>query len=258
MRKSTLVLLLMFVLFCFSSCGRNREKQTEQVNVNETGQKGETVMLSDRQKKILRDAGLPDEYSHLSFTQKHGIEAIEAFLTYLDSKYPNEEFEYTGYYEKGYDPEHLTAKCSIGEITAYRIYENDFPKYWDTYVAQVDIQARNANMETMLNEAFGEKSWKMFSEFSFEMMRPNADICPDITLDYYIVLRESNVNELTAPVTIIAEKLAQDVPFFMVAAHFRIVTDDSFDSLKTEYNKDLDEIAHLSCVAYPDGTSVIR
>ena len=52
--------------------------------------------LNDRQKQILVENGLSDDWSKLNYEQKKSIMAIEAMLSYLENKY-DKKFYYAGY-----------------------------------------------------------------------------------------------------------------------------------------------------------------
>lgn len=69
----------------------------------------ETVVLNERQKKILRKTDLPTDYDELTYTQKKAIVAMEEMLQYADEKY-NDTFCYEGYVAKGpLEREHMYA-----------------------------------------------------------------------------------------------------------------------------------------------------
>lgn len=91
-------------------------------------------MLSERQIEILKSKGLPTEYDQLTGGQKSAILAIEDMMLYLDKKYPNEVFRYSGYVEGMLlEKEHLFVDCKYGEVTVYRDLSVDPPAYEDTY-----------------------------------------------------------------------------------------------------------------------------
>lgn len=88
--------------------------------------------LTDRQKEILQNEGLSNEWENLSFKEKIAIEAIEEMLQYLENEYPNDIFQYQGYVSDGFDDqEHLIAQCNYGEVTVFR---NDDGSFNDNYV----------------------------------------------------------------------------------------------------------------------------
>ena len=95
-----------------------------------------TVELTERQKKILRDEGLPEEYDRLTDSQKNAIVKIERVLSYLEETY-EDEFEYMGYVSGGLDGEYVTVKISgtLPEkiVTVYISYKNGKYSYSDNY-----------------------------------------------------------------------------------------------------------------------------
>lgn len=97
----------------------------------------EEPTLSERQKEILQNNGLPTDYDSLTPEQQRSITAIEEMLSYIEDKY-GEEFTYSGYVDE-YGVETLTVYPS-GEHTDFDmvtvtrkndyggyIYEDDYP-----------------------------------------------------------------------------------------------------------------------------------
>ena len=80
--------------------------------------------LTQRQRELLEEMGLPADYDKLTDTQKNAVTSIEAMLSYLESKY-QEEFCYLSYAEAGtLEKEHLEAYPASGTpsdvVTVYR------------------------------------------------------------------------------------------------------------------------------------------
>ena len=96
-----------------------------------------TVVLNERQKKILEQEGLPTVYEELDFAQKSAIESIELLLQQLEKKY-GDHFAYIKYKPTGMSgPASLVAKDldrkELGAITitgrakkGKMTYEDDF------------------------------------------------------------------------------------------------------------------------------------
>lgn len=61
---------------------------------------GDSPILTERQKSILRYVGLPEDYESLNMLQQFSIKRIEIMFKYLDYKY-DEEFKYIGYIQPG-------------------------------------------------------------------------------------------------------------------------------------------------------------
>ena len=90
--------------------------------------------LTARQKKILKQEGLPLEYEELDDTQKSAIECIEDIFKYLDKTYPKEKFEYSGYVPYStLEPEHLIVESQYGEVTVNRYVSTDSPNEPPTF-----------------------------------------------------------------------------------------------------------------------------
>ena len=84
--------------------------------------------LTARQKRILKQEGLPLDYEKLNDTQKSAIECIEDIFKYLDKTYPKEKFEYSGYVPYStLEPEHLIVESQYGEVTVNRYVSTDSP-----------------------------------------------------------------------------------------------------------------------------------
>ena len=84
--------------------------------------------LTARQKKILKQEGLPLDYEELDDSQKSAIECIEDIFKYLDKTYPKEKFEYSGYVPySSLEPEHLIVESQYGEVTVNRYVSTDSP-----------------------------------------------------------------------------------------------------------------------------------
>ena len=110
-----------------SASGQTESAQVVQTESAAAGQSEKyTVKLTERQKKILRDEGLPEEYDRLTDSQKNAIVKIESALSYLEETY-EDEFEYTGYVSGGLDDEYVTAKIS-GTLPEKIV--TVYPRYW--------------------------------------------------------------------------------------------------------------------------------
>ncbi len=143
--KVRLLAAILVVAMVLSACGW-REKDAQE---GETAK--EDVVLTERQKEILRENGLPEDYAALNDLQKSAITAIERMLTHLENTY-HEEFVYNGYVPSGgVDPEYLTAyrKDDPQEkiITVYRKYDGSRFIYRDDYLAVVSVNEYQTELE---------------------------------------------------------------------------------------------------------------
>ena len=90
--------------------------------------------LSARQKKILKQEGLPLDYEKLDDMQKSAIECIEDIFKYLDKTYPKEKFEYSGYVPYStLEPEHLIVESQYGEVTVNRYVSTYLPNFLSSF-----------------------------------------------------------------------------------------------------------------------------
>ena len=116
-RKTATVVICVLVLFMLCGCARRNGNMADST-------KKQTVVLTERQKGILRELGLPEEYEQLNDSQKNGIVKIEMALAYLEDTY-EEEFEYDGYVSGGLDGQYVTAKIVGSSPTRYvNVYIN--------------------------------------------------------------------------------------------------------------------------------------
>lgn len=121
-KKAVLIVLCFMIALMFCSCNFINPFLR-----NDTNKKG-TYVLCDRQKKILKQEGLPLDYEKLNDTQKSAIECIEDIFKYLDKTYPKEKFEYSGYVPYStLEPEHLIVESQYGEVTVNRYVSTDSP-----------------------------------------------------------------------------------------------------------------------------------
>ncbi|MGO5175769.1 hypothetical protein ACTQ2N_11345 [Ruminococcus sp. LCP21S3_E8] len=121
-KKAVLIVLCFTIALVFCSCNF-----INPILRNESNSKG-SYMLSDRQKKILKQEGLPLDYEKLNDTQKSAIECIEDIFKYLDKTYPKEKFKYSGYVPYStLEPEHLIVESQYGEVTVNRYVTTDSP-----------------------------------------------------------------------------------------------------------------------------------
>lgn len=94
------------------------------------------IILTDRQRQILQEMGLPEDYESLTDSQKSAITIIERALTYLEDFY-GEEFLYVGYVAGGLDGQYLTAYAKDDPerkpITVDISYEDGEYHYTDDY-----------------------------------------------------------------------------------------------------------------------------
>jgi hypothetical protein len=94
----------------------------------------EQYTFTDRQIEILEEEGLPTDYNELTLSQKVSIEAIEDIFSYLDKKYPDDTFTYSGYVSgDNMNNEHLIVNSLYGEVEVYRDISGAEKKYEDNY-----------------------------------------------------------------------------------------------------------------------------
>lgn len=142
------------------------EKQENQIRHEEQGK----IELTQRQKELLEEAGLPTVYDELTDTQKNAVTSIESLLTYLEEKY-HEEFCYLSYAEAGaLEEEHLEAYPKSGTradvVTVYRTYEDGEYHYEDDY-GNIGLKLLyESRMRGFAAQTFPESGIKIYSDVS--------------------------------------------------------------------------------------------
>lgn len=162
MKKTRLFSLVIICTVIMAGCGGNPadsgQPATEENTTQSVQQDEESVELTERQKEILTEIGLPTDYAELSDREKSAIVAIEDMLTYLENKY-NEPFIYIGYVEgRDLEQEHLTAFPENGsmndEVTVYRTYEDGEFTCTDNYVNILAAPVYQKAMEQYVSNYF--------------------------------------------------------------------------------------------------------
>ena len=124
--------------------------------------------LTQRQRELLEEMGLPADYDKLTDTQKNAVTSIEAMLSYLESKY-QEEFCYLSYAEAGtLEKEHLEAYPASGTpsdvVTVYRTYEDGEYHYEDDY-GNIGVRPLyESRVREFAVQSFPESGIKVFSD----------------------------------------------------------------------------------------------
>ena len=127
-KKVVLIVLCFTIALMFCSCNF-----INPILRNKSNSKGSYV-LCDRQKKILKQEGLPLDYEELDDSQKSAIECIEDIFKYLDKTYPKEKFEYSGYVPySSLEPEHLIVESQYGEVTVNRYVSTYLPNFLSSF-----------------------------------------------------------------------------------------------------------------------------
>ena len=92
-----IIIFLLSISMLVTGCGVKPTKNIKEKPTESVEQKEEKVVLNDRQKQILKEEGLPQDYEELQIKQQIAILNIENMLEYIEEKY-NKEFVYSTYY----------------------------------------------------------------------------------------------------------------------------------------------------------------
>ena len=157
-----------FAVFLASAClwsaagcagaGTGMDREDEEVSTE----------LTQRQRELLEEMGLPADYDKLTDTQKNAVTSIEAMLSYLENKY-QEKFCYLSYAEAGtLEKEHLEAYPASGTtsdvVTVYRTYEDGEYHYEDDY-ANIGVRPLyESRVREFAVQSFPESGIKVFSD----------------------------------------------------------------------------------------------
>lgn len=160
-RRIFAVFLALACLWSAAGCagaGTGMDREDEEVSTE----------LTQRQRDLLEEMGLPADYDKLTDTQKNAVTSIEAMLSYLESKY-QEEFCYLSYAEAGaLEKEHLEAYPASGTlsdvVTVYRTYEDGEYHYEDDY-ANIRVKPLyESRVRDFAVQSFPGSGLKVFSD----------------------------------------------------------------------------------------------
>lgn len=174
-------------------------------NIEEGTNADSIVTLTERQKNILSENGLPTEYNELTYSQKSAIVAIEEMLCAMETKY-GISFEYAGYIPGGIlEKEQLIAYPSTGDseddiFTVTRTLENGEYIYKDGYKNLATKSVFNEFILNYCSEKLGEGNVKVYSlvsniktdefPFSLENVEHNVDGDNWIFIDGAVISKE--------------------------------------------------------------------
>ncbi len=193
MKKVYVVLLTVSLLL--AGCDIHNEGESTLRN-NEYSEKEEQqteeITLNERQKSILEKEGLPQEYSELNYTYKDSIVKIEQCFQYLDTKYPDVEFEYVTFYTSS--PKHLVvySKDDSRErpVSVYVQYSDGSFSYQDTYMQVYESDIYAEEVKKYISGIYPETDIIVDSSIS------ESDYVPG---DEYVMTRASATTSVIMP-----------------------------------------------------------
>lgn len=195
-RMQTTLWICMLCLFLLCGCASKQESAVNEsettIHSEETTQlKKGIVNLTERQKQILIEKGLPEKYDELTDSQKDAIVKIERVLTYLEETY-DDAFEYDGYVSGGVDGQYVTAKIanSMPEkyVTVYITYENNQYAYSDNYEEIMSTTEYEKQVADFLADYLQDSRFQVYVEISAlsengDSIVERATGCPVIIID---------------------------------------------------------------------------
>lgn len=125
-------------------------------------------LLNERQRQILKESGLPEEFEELELSQQYSIKAIDEMLSYMEDKY-DKTFCYCGYIPSGIlDDEQLfcyeEGTSPDRKITVVRNYEDNEPVYTDDYPEIVAGEKYAEQLSEKLSDMIGENDFLLISQ----------------------------------------------------------------------------------------------
>ena len=122
----------------------------------------------EQQKEIMRETGLPADYSALTDTQKSAVTSIEDMLTWMEGKY-QQKFCYVSYAPgDAIEQEHLKVYPEQGDesdiVTVYRTYENGMYRYEDDYGAILMRPAYEEQVRAFAEQYLPSEGIKIYTE----------------------------------------------------------------------------------------------
>lgn len=200
-------------------------------------------ILNDRQKSILQKEGLPTDYDSLSLTQKVSIDAIEDMFTYLDMRYPDEKFEFSGYVAQSpLESEQLIVFSRYGKVTVQRNISGDSPEYNDDFK---EIKAADM-YSTVINDAlakqYNETDYIVDTVVSNCRFNPNKDtIFKSCDAELTIFVREGAGEECFSGIDEIVSKFLSEKGKIDVYLTVYMVKESEFTlDLPERYKTDID------------------
>lgn len=170
MRKLTILGIITIVGIGMCGCNISLKKNnSDDTKKNTESAKTSELVLNERQKEILEEAGLSTNPEELTYSQKKSIVAIEEMLTAVEKKY-NRSFSYDGYVQKGpLEYEHLIAYPSDGDpqtdsFEVRKLEGENGTEYEDDYMLVAIRDGFSLYLTNITSQIFKTESVKVFVE----------------------------------------------------------------------------------------------
>ena len=193
-------IIAIFLLMGVCGCTMNPNEVTPPEQNNNPVEEQNTV-LTERQKKILAEQGLSQDYSQLTSRQKMSITDIEQMLQAVESKY-GKGFVYVDYNaEKELESGVLTAYPENGnkQLDAFTVMRDSADGFVDTYMSVVSRQPFEAYLTAQAVEAAGTDRIKTYSKVLETSLTPE-NLAPEnfsgnLTADSWIFVDGAAMTE---------------------------------------------------------------
>ena len=264
MNKVITIIVCICVVFSLSGClAGNIEQETKKSQDKSKAVAGKMVQLTERQKDILQENGLPTNPEELDRAQLSAIIAMEELFEYLDQKY-EEEFEYAGYIaESPLDTEQLMVQVvggtSLDIVSVYR--ENGV--ITDDYANLLVKEPYEAAINEFFEQYEGGIESKTFSKIygvEGDMNTQNLIEIVRAGSNVYIRKSESNMEILSQLGMKVGEWYARQAKGRVSYIHIIILEHQEYEEINKfnafNDNKNQKEVAHVQ--VYIDHESKIE
>lgn len=261
-------LIIAVLLFTLTGCDRllSALLPTEESSVPET----QAYTLTERQRGILAENGLPTSYEELSLMQKSAIAAIEDMLCYLEQQY-EDRFTYAGYVaDSPVEQEHLLALSeaypNCGPVTVYRSYADGAFSYRDNYSTLAAKLLYEQALNDWIAQSIPDSEFIVFSDVSSADASLQKDgILSQASAASYVLIAEDACTEEELKALVDAfgpwireqsRKTQANVTLFYLAAPelMALADNDTYEDLLPR----LREGVYYSCSVSVDGNLKIK
>ncbi len=196
MKKIKFFITILGVTTLLTGCMPKIDLDQEKEEVN--------IVLTERQKEILTNEGLPTVYDELSIVEASNITYIEEMYTYLDEKYPEIKFNFHGYINgSNLDKQTLVVSPEDADEGQFVEVVKEDDHYVDNYQEYLLTDDAEAAIITYFNTKYPELEIKVYCEIDdfngkFEdINKDNVLTYASVLTDIYILESDEAMNNFT-------------------------------------------------------------
>ncbi len=177
MKKTKLFMIILGVTTLITGC-------IPKIDLDQEKEEEVEIVLTERQKEILSNEGLPTEYDELSIVEASNITYIEEMYTYLDEKYPEIKFNFHGYINgSNLDKQTLVVSPEDADEGQFVEVVKEDDHYVDNYQEYLLTDDAEAAIITYFNTKYPELEIKVYCEID-DFNGKFEDINKDNVLTY--------------------------------------------------------------------------